>query len=136
MSLKVLILGTNGFIGSNLTESILKNTDWEVCGLDLTSDRLDEFLDNDRFTFKRGDMLKEQSWIDEQIQKCDIVMPLVAIASPAIYVKDPLRIFELDFEANLRIVRQCVKYKKRLIFPSTSEVAKMTSLMKKPRTLY
>jgi nucleoside-diphosphate-sugar epimerase len=37
-------------------------------------------------------------------------------------VKDPLRVFELDFEANLPIVRYCVKYKKRVLFPSTSEV--------------
>ena len=38
------------------------------------------------------------------------------------YVKQPLRVFELDFEANLAIVRACVKHKKRVIFPSTSEV--------------
>jgi len=31
-------------------------------------------------------------------------------------------VFELDFEANLPIVRMCVKYKKRVLFPSTSEV--------------
>ena len=38
----------------------------------------------------------------------------------------PLRVFELDFEENLRIVRQCVKYHKRVIFPSTSEVYGMS----------
>jgi UDP-4-amino-4-deoxy-L-arabinose formyltransferase/UDP-glucuronic acid dehydrogenase (UDP-4-keto-hexauronic acid decarboxylating) len=31
-------------------------------------------------------------------------------------------VFELDFEENLRIIRYCVKYRKRVIFPSTSEV--------------
>jgi nucleoside-diphosphate-sugar epimerase len=46
----------------------------------------------------------------------------VAIATPATYVLDPLRVFELDFEANLDIVRKCVQYKKRVVFPSTSEV--------------
>jgi nucleoside-diphosphate-sugar epimerase len=49
-------------------------------------------------------------------------LPLVAIATPMTYVKDPLRIFELDFEANLEIIRHCVNYHKRIIFPSTSEV--------------
>jgi nucleoside-diphosphate-sugar epimerase len=49
-------------------------------------------------------------------------LPLVAIATPATYVKEPLRVFELDFEANLPIVRSCVKYGKRILFPSTSEV--------------
>ena len=34
--------------------------------------------------------------------------------------------FELDFEENLRIVRQCVKYGTRIIFPSTSEVYGMS----------
>ena len=46
----------------------------------------------------------------------------VAIATPATYVREPLRVFELDFEANLPIVRSCVKYGKRILFPSTSEV--------------
>jgi len=55
-----------------------------------------------------------------------VVLPLVAIATPATYVLDPLRVFELDFEANLKIVRQCVHYHKRVIFPSTSEVYGMS----------
>jgi UDP-4-amino-4-deoxy-L-arabinose formyltransferase/UDP-glucuronic acid dehydrogenase (UDP-4-keto-hexauronic acid decarboxylating) len=33
-----------------------------------------------------------------------------------------LKVFELDFEENLRVIRYCVKFGKRLIFPSTSEV--------------
>jgi len=37
-------------------------------------------------------------------------------------VKEPLRVFELDFEANLPIVRSAAKYRKHLIFPSTSQV--------------
>ena len=36
--------------------------------------------------------------------------------------RNPLRVFELDFEENLKIIRDCVKYNKRIIFPSTSEV--------------
>ena len=56
------------------------------------------------------------------MKKCDVVLPLVAIATPATYVKEPLKVFGLDFEENLEVVRLCVKYNKRLIFPSTSEV--------------
>jgi nucleoside-diphosphate-sugar epimerase len=51
-----------------------------------------------------------------------VVLPLVAIATPATYVREPLRVFELDFEANLWVVRLCVKHRKRVLFPSTSEV--------------
>jgi len=51
-----------------------------------------------------------------------MVIPLVAIATPIEYTRNPIKVFELDFEENLRIVRYCVKYGKRIIFPSTSEV--------------
>src|SRR5262249_37946433 len=62
----------------------------------------------------------------DQVKQVDVVMPLAAIATPATYVSDPIAVFELDFEANLAVVRDCVKHKKRLIFPSTSEVYGMS----------
>ncbi len=122
MSLKILILGVNGFIGSSLTEYILKNKDWEVYGMDMGTDKLDQCLGHDRFHFVEGDITINKEWIEYHVKKCDVVLPLVAIATPATYVIDPLRVFELDFEANLDIVRKCVRYKKRVLFPSTSEV--------------
>lgn len=122
MSLKILILGVNGFIGNSLTEYILKNKDWEVYGMDMASDKLDQCLGQERFHFVEGDITINKEWIEYHVKKCDVVIPLVAIATPATYVTDPLRVFELDFEANLDIVRKCVRYKKRVLFPSTSEV--------------
>jgi nucleoside-diphosphate-sugar epimerase len=120
--MKILILGANGFIGSHLCEDILAKTDWTLYAMDLADSNLAACLGNSRFHFLKGDMRVEKEWVTKQIQQCDVVLPLVAIATPLTYVQDPLRIFELDFEANLEIIRQCVKYKKRLIFPSTSEV--------------
>ncbi len=122
MPTKVLILGANGFIGSSLTHAILHKKDWEVYGMDVGSHKLESSLKNPRFKFIEGDITINREWIEYHVKKCDAVIPLVAIANPAQYVKDPLRVFELDFEANLAIVRQCAKYKKRIIFPSTSEV--------------
>lgn len=122
MSLKILIFGVNGFIGNRLTEYILKNRDWEVYGMDMAADKLDQCLGHERFHFVEGDITINKEWIEYHVRKCDTVIPLVAIATPAAYVKDPLRVFELDFEANLDIVRKCVRHKKRVLFPSTSEV--------------
>ena len=122
MPLKVLILGANGFIGSSLTHAILKQKDWEVYGMDVGDHKLGHCLGNPRFKFVEGDITISREWIEYHVKKCDAVLPLVAIANPAQYVKDPLRVFELDFESNLEIVRKCVKYRKRIIFPSTSEV--------------
>lgn len=122
MGLKVLILGINGFIGSSLLEHCFKKTDWHLIGLDLTDNKISEFLQHPQLTFKKGDINHEIAWIEQQIQSCDVILPLVAIATPASYVENPLAIFELDFEANLKIIRLCIKHKKRIIFPSTSEV--------------
>lgn len=122
MSLKILILGINGFIGSSLLEQCLAKTNWDLVGLDLTENKISEFLKHPRLSFKQGDMNQEIVWVEQQIKQCDVVLPLVAIATPASYVKNPLGIFELDFEANLQIIRLCVKHKKRIVFPSTSEV--------------
>ncbi len=121
--MKILILGVNGFIGNALVRRILKDRpDWEVFGMDLYSNKLDRSLDHPRFHFLEGDIAINKEWIEYHIKKCDVALPLVAIATPMTYVKKPLRVFELDFEENLRIVRQCVKYRTRIIFPSTSEV--------------
>jgi nucleoside-diphosphate-sugar epimerase len=120
--MKILILGVNGFIGHHLTNRILEKTDWEVYGMDLAFDRLDKALHHSRFRYLEGDISINKEWIEYHIKKCDVVMPLVAIATPKLYVEDPIGVFNLDFEMNLDIVKQCVKYRKRIVFPSTSEV--------------
>jgi len=123
---RILILGVNGFIGHHLSQRILATTDWEVFGMDMQADRLADVIDDRRFHFFEGDITINKEWIEYHIRKCDTVLPLVAIATPATYVKEPLRVFELDFEANLPIVRACVRHRKRLVFPSTSEVYGMS----------
>jgi UDP-4-amino-4-deoxy-L-arabinose formyltransferase/UDP-glucuronic acid dehydrogenase (UDP-4-keto-hexauronic acid decarboxylating) len=119
---RVLILGVDGFIGNALSERLLESGRYEVHGMDLRSDSIARLLERPGFYFDEGDISIHREWIEYHIKKCDIVFPLVAIATPIEYTRNPLRVFELDFEENLRVVRYCVKYGKRLIFPSTSEV--------------
>jgi nucleoside-diphosphate-sugar epimerase len=120
--MKILILGVNGFIGHHLTNRILTTTDWTVYGMDLAFDRLDKALHHPRFHFLEGDISINKEWIEYHVKKCDIIIPLVAIATPKLYLEDPIGVFNLDFEMNLDVVRQCVKYRKRIVFPSTSEI--------------
>jgi nucleoside-diphosphate-sugar epimerase len=125
--MKILILGVNGFIGNALTRRILSTTGWEVFGMDLSANKLEHSLNHERFHFLEGDITINKEWIEYHVKKCDVVLPLVAIATPATYVKEPLRVFELDFEENLRVIRQCVRYRRRVVFPSTSEVYGMST---------
>jgi nucleoside-diphosphate-sugar epimerase len=123
---KILILGVNGFIGHHLSKRILETTDWQVYGMDMMTDRIGDLMENPwygkRMHFFEGDITINREWVEYHVKKCDVILPLVAIATPSTYVREPLRVFELDFEANLPIVRSAVRYRKHLVFPSTSEV--------------
>lgn len=121
--MKILILGVNGFIGHHLVNRILdEKPEWQVFGMDLGTERIGTALNNPRFNFLEGDISINKEWIEYHIKKCDIIMPLVAIATPKAYVEDPIGVYNLDFEMNINIIKQCVKYHKRVVFPSTSEV--------------
>ncbi|HET7609638.1 MAG TPA: bifunctional UDP-4-keto-pentose/UDP-xylose synthase, partial [Gammaproteobacteria bacterium] len=119
---RVLILGVNGFIGNFLSERLLDDGRYEVHGMDLNDGAIRRLESRPGFYFHEGDISIHREWIEYHIKKCDVIVPLVAIATPIEYTRNPLRVFELDFEENLRVVRYCVKYKRRIIFPSTSEV--------------
>lgn len=119
---RVLILGVNGFIGNALVERLLRDGDFEVHGMDRNSDQIARFLNHPDFHFIGGDITIHRETMQYEISKADVVLPLVAIATPIEYVRNPLRVFELDFEENLRVVRYCAQYGKRIVFPSTSEV--------------
>ncbi|MEI6609885.1 MAG: bifunctional UDP-4-keto-pentose/UDP-xylose synthase [Deltaproteobacteria bacterium] len=121
--MKILILGVNGFIGHHLVNRIMaEKKDWVVYGMDLGTDRLGTVLNNPNFHFMEGDIGINREWIELQIKKCDVILPLVAIATPKLYVEDPIAVYNLDFEMNVDIIKKCVKYHKRVVFPSTSEV--------------
>ena len=119
---RVLILGVNGFIGNFLSERLLEDGAYEVHGMDLHDSAIERFTSHPDFYFHEGDISIHREWIEYHVKTCDVVVPLVAIATPIEYTRNPIRVFELDFEENIRIVRYCVDYGKRLVFPSTSEV--------------
>lgn len=120
--MKVLVLGANGFIGHSLIGRILADTDWEVYGMDLAQDRICHHFGNSRFHFTLGDITACRDWVELHVRRCNVVLPLAAVATPIDYVRDPLHVFSLDFEENLHIIRACVRHHSRVIFPSTSEV--------------
>ena len=84
---KVLILGVNGFIGHHLSKRILETTDWEVYGMDMNSDRITDLLANEetkpRMHFFEGDITINKEWVEYHVKKCDVILPLVAIATPS-----------------------------------------------------
>ena len=122
----LFITGIGGFIGVHLARFILEKTDWKIVGLDISDEKISDLLDHPNLTFIKADHFKSHHIITEEIKKADVVLPMAAIANPLLYVQRPLDVFRLDFEENLKIVEDCITYKKRIIFPSTSEVYGMS----------
>ena len=123
MPLRVLILGANGFIGSSLTHAILAQKDWEVYGMDVGDHKLGDCLGNPRFKFVEGDITISREWIEYHVKKCDAVLPLVAIANPVQYVKDPAAGLRARFRGQPRDRAQVREVPQAdHLFPSTSEV--------------
>lgn len=124
--MKLLILGVDGFIGYHLTRSIIFDKrfeiGWSIVGVDKNKNRIGNIPASVTFKFHQKDICEDHEFIDQLIEEADIVMPLVAIATPKTYVEHPMKVFRLDFEENLRVIKLCHKLGKRLIFPSTSEV--------------
>src|SRR5262245_53486692 len=79
-SMKVMILGANGFIGSAMTNAILRSRSWEVYGIDLSDHKLRDVPRDPRFHFVEGDITINKEWVEYHVKKCDVVVPLVAIA--------------------------------------------------------
>ncbi len=122
--MKILILGSDGFIGYHLTKSILEDprfSDSTIVGVDLNKTRTNLLPADERFCFDQAN-IQDHEKIDKLIENADVILPFVAIATPKLYVEQPLRVFNLDFEENLRVIKLAHKLGKRVIFPSTSEV--------------
>ena len=124
---RVLILGVNGFIGHHLSQAIIADTDWEIYGMDMQVGPHQRPPGRNRvFIFSRATSRSTGSGSSTTSRSATWCCRWWPLPRPATYVREPLRVFELDFEANLPIVRPCVRYKKRLVFPSTSEVYGMS----------
>ncbi len=126
--MKLFITGADGFVGSWLIQKLLsqENAPYDIVATDIRYHNLKALpkavKEHKNLRFFETDLLQDFSALEKEIEAADVIIPLAAIANPFHYVKDPLRVFKLDFEVNLQFVKWAVKHKKRLIFPSTSEV--------------
>lgn len=119
--LKILNLGTGGFIGAHLTKRLLLEGH-TVIGVDTHCDKIHEFLDHKNLTYIEQDIRQDGFDLNSLVQDSDIIVDLIAYANPGLYITIPLEVFRLNFNENLNIAEACVHHKKRLIQFSSCEV--------------
>jgi UDP-glucose 4-epimerase len=99
----ILITGGRGFLGTNLVPLLSKKH--EIVVYDLT-DGLDIFDDQ----------------VEKLIKNTDIVIHLAALTSVGESFINPGETFKTNVLGSARIARLCIKYKKKLIYPSSAAV--------------
>ena len=130
----ILITGSSGFIGSNLTKRILNdNKDIKVVGLDNMNDyydvaikeyRLNELLKYDNYTFVKGD-LADKKLIDSLFEKYhfDVVVNLAAQAGVRYSITNPDAYIQSNIIGFYNILEACrLNPVRHLVYASSSSV--------------
>jgi len=112
---KMLITGSAGFIGYHLG-NFLKKRGYQVIGID-------NFLHPCRAKADNiyADIRYFQD-IEPLVQKADLVFHLAAQINVDKSIVNPEETFDINVKGTINILEACRKYKKKLIFASSSEV--------------
>ncbi len=120
-SMKVLLAGGAGFIGSHLCEKLLEMGNEVICVDDLSSgleENLSVAKTNDNFRFIKGDITE----VVEVNEKLDVVMNLASPASPKDYINYPIKTLEVGSIGTKRLLDLAYKNNAVFLLTSTSEV--------------
>lgn len=112
MNKKVLIIGGNGFIGSNIADYLSKNN--------IIPEIYDLFQKDNGYTSYQGNILTDDR-LDEIIKQYDTIIYLVTSVSPKKSMEFPEESYTQDIPMLLKVLDSCVKNgkTKKIIFSSS-----------------
>jgi len=123
--LKVIVTGANGFIGVHTIRGLL-NKGYNVEAVDIRTEKLKEFSNNERCAIREMNILDEG--FKNLIEMGDKVLHLAAIARFETAAPNPQRAVRVNVEGTLNIIRACVKKKAdRLVYSSTGSVYSLSA---------
>ena len=121
---KALITGGAGFIGSHLTELLLRDG-WEVWALDDLStgsrENVAHLLDDPRYHLVVDSVLNP-AIVNELVHKCDVIYHLAAAVGVRLIVEEPVRTLVTNVQGTETVLEYCNRFGKRVLIASTSEV--------------
>jgi UDP-glucose 4-epimerase len=118
---KLLILGADGFLGSNLAKSLRKDNKYKIILFDLFKNgearNLSDFDQN--FEMMPGNFLNRED-LKKALQGADYVFHYISLTTPGSSMSDPLIDVETNICGTIVLLEECVKVKvKRIIFSSS-----------------
>lgn len=119
--IKVLILGADGFLGSNLAKSLLADGKFEIRAFDLFKDGLSKNLtkpEKDLEIFP-GNFLNRAD-LKKALKGIDYVFHYISLTTPGSSMNDPLIDVDTNIHGTVVLLEECVKAKiKKIIFSSS-----------------
>jgi UDP-glucose 4-epimerase len=121
---KALVTGGAGFIGSHLSELLLREG-WEVFCLDDLSTGSAENVA--RLKERPGfhlivDSVLGSAVVNELVYKCDVVYHLAAAVGVRLIVERPFQSHVTNVEGTATVLDHCARFEKRVLVASSSEV--------------
>ena len=122
--MRIVVTGGAGFIGSHLSEDLLRQGH-EVWALDdLSTGRLENlktFERNPRFRFLEGNVM-DQSLVNGLVAQCDRVFHLAAAVGVRYVLENPLRSLITNIRGTEAVLQACAEHGRRVVLFSSSEV--------------
>jgi len=120
--MKVFITGGAGFIGSHLCDALLAEGK-EVTILDNLSTGSKKNIAHLEGKIKifQGD-IRDQKLVESLVKKCDLVLHMAAALGVDNILENPIESISTNFHGSEVVLNAAVKYEKRIVIASTSEI--------------
>jgi len=122
--MKALVTGGAGFIGSYLTERLLKDGN-EVTVLDNLSTgsltNIEDFKEHPKFDFVKGDIC-DAELVDTLAERSDTIFHLAAAVGVNLIADDPVHTIETNIGGTQTVLEKANKFGRKFLIASSSEV--------------
>jgi UDP-glucose 4-epimerase len=122
--MQTLITGGSGFIGSHLTDALLRQGHHVTIIDDQSTGKIENVahvrsLPNFRFVVEN---VKNETVMDRLVSECDVIYHLASAVGVELIVKYPVEVIERCVLATETVLKIANRYKKKVLITSTSEV--------------
>jgi UDP-glucose 4-epimerase len=123
-SMRVLITGGAGFIGSHLSDAYVHRNEEIFIIDDLSTGSIDNIhhLKKHPHFHYTIDSVHNAPVVAELVDQCDVIFHLAAAVGVKLIVESPVRTIETNVHGTEVVLAQANKKKKKVLIASTSEV--------------